>query len=238
MLGTETGRLPRLILILTLILTPLLPAATEQQDKPKTIADAYQALQAAVDAEDWQAVHDRARGLLAAADQTEPDAINSDHTYMVGMAHYWLMGLSFDAAVDSAGLSPERQESAQAMADMVFQRQSVYVISHGERFEIEDHLAPGKITVFDFYSDFCPPCLAFASMFEALAQQRSDLVLVKVDINRPGRQGIDWHSPVSNQYNLRRIPYMRIYDPAGELTADGEQAIQILINWAEQLERK
>lgn len=109
------------------------------------------------------------------------------------------------------------------------------MISHGEEFAIEDYLMPGKITVFDFTSKYCGPCQRLAPILEGLANGRADLVLVQVDINRPEVQGIDWGSPVAQQYKLRSIPYLRVYDPEGNMVADGDAARQILMQWADQL---
>jgi len=236
MLRIDTARAA--CLILALGLAALLPAAAQQTDAETALATAYQAMQAASEKEDWQAVQAQAQALLAAYPQVEEGKITPDQRYMAGMAHYWLMGLTFDVAASCPGLSDERREFAQAMADTVLQRPSIYVISHGEKFDIQDHLVPGKITVFDFYSEYCPPCLAFAPVLEGLAEGRGDLVLVKVDINRPGHRGIDWESPVARQYDLEGIPYMRIYDAEGKMTADGTQARRLLLQWSQEMQQQ
>jgi hypothetical protein len=48
--------------------------------------------------------------------------------------------------------------------------------------------------------------------------------VLKIDINRKGVKGIDWGSPLSRQYELRSIPHFRIYDAAGNLEKEGQEA--------------
>lgn len=60
------------------------------------------------------------------------------------------------------------------------------VVAHGERVELTDYLVPGKTVIFDFTSKYCPPCQLYEKPLKALQQKRPDIVVVKVDINRPG----------------------------------------------------
>lgn len=93
-------------------------------------------------------------------------------------------------------------------------------VAKGEPVKITDYLVPGKTVVFDFYSDFCGPCVQVAPALERLHKTRADVVVVKVDINRPGVRGIDWRSPVAQQYKLQSIPHFKVYGPDGKLKAE------------------
>lgn len=93
-------------------------------------------------------------------------------------------------------------------------------ISKGEPVKLADYVVPGKTTVFDFYSDYCPPCVRVAPALEKLHQTRADIVVVKVDINRPGIKVIDWESPVARQFSLQSIPHFKVYGPDGKLMAE------------------
>lgn len=101
----------------------------------------------------------------------------------------------------------------------------------GVPFDLAPHLVAGQITLVDFYSEFCPPCVRIAPALEKLAAARPDLVVRKLDINRPGVQGIDWGSPLAQQYGLNSIPHFKIYDAQGKLIAEGEAASQQLFGW-------
>jgi thiol-disulfide isomerase/thioredoxin len=94
-------------------------------------------------------------------------------------------------------------------------------VSKGAPVKLTDYLVPGKTVVFDFYSDFCPPCVRVAPALEKLHASRSDVVVVKVDINRPETKGrIDWQSPVAKQFRLNSIPHFKVYGPDGKLQAE------------------
>jgi thiol-disulfide isomerase/thioredoxin len=97
-------------------------------------------------------------------------------------------------------------------------------IAHGEKVAITDYVVSGKTTIFDFTSEYCPPCRAIAPKLDQLHKDRDDIVVVKVDINRPNHKGIDWKSPVAQQYELRSVPAFKVYGPDGKLVSEGKEA--------------
>jgi len=104
-------------------------------------------------------------------------------------------------------------------------------VSHGQEVKLADFLVPGKITVFDFYSHYCPPCMAEAPLVRKLHESRPDLAVVDVDINRPGIRGIDWESPVAKEFQLDSIPHFKVYDAQGKLMAEGDEARALVDGW-------
>jgi thiol-disulfide isomerase/thioredoxin len=104
-------------------------------------------------------------------------------------------------------------------------------ISHGQKVKLADYLVPGKTTVFDFYSEYCPTCRSIAGSMEKLHGDRGDIAVVLVNINRPGFKGIDWQSPVSRQYDLPSTPQLKVFGPDGKLVAEGKPAYQMVTGW-------
>jgi len=104
-------------------------------------------------------------------------------------------------------------------------------IAQGQEVKITDYLVPGKTTIFDFTSEFCPPCRAISPHLDELHARRDDIVVVKVDLNRPGIQGIDWQSPVAKQYNMHSIPHFKVFGPDGKLMAEGDKARSLVTGW-------
>lgn len=106
-------------------------------------------------------------------------------------------------------------------------------IAHGQKIALADYLVPGKTVVFDFTSEFCPPCRRISPFLDKLHARRADIVVVKVDINRPDVKGIDWSSPVAQQYGMRSIPHFKVYNPDGTLRAEGDAARELVVGWLE-----
>jgi thioredoxin-like negative regulator of GroEL len=97
-------------------------------------------------------------------------------------------------------------------------------IAMGQTITLADHLVPGKLTVVDFTSKYCGPCLVYNEPLAKLHAQRDDVAVVKVDINRPDVKRIDWQSPVAQQFALRSIPHFKVYGADGQLVAEGNAA--------------
>jgi hypothetical protein len=48
--------------------------------------------------------------------------------------------------------------------------------------------------------------------------------VLPIDINRKGVKGIDWLSPLAQQYKLNSVPHFQIYNADGKLTKEGQEA--------------
>src|ERR671936_385422 len=68
--------------------------------------------------------------------------------------------------------------------------QSSQVIAHGQQVNRKQHLVRGKITIIDFYADWCGPCRMITPWLEQLTKSDPNIVLRKIDI-------INWQSPVA-----------------------------------------
>jgi thiol-disulfide isomerase/thioredoxin len=93
-------------------------------------------------------------------------------------------------------------------------------VAMGETVQLSDYMEPGKTVVFDFTSKYCGPCRVYDEPLGQLHGKRDDVAVVKVDINRPDKKGIDWQSPVARQYGLYSIPHFKVYGPDGKLLAE------------------
>jgi thioredoxin 1 len=101
----------------------------------------------------------------------------------------------------------------------------------GKTLDLSPLLTKGKTNLIDFYSPFCPPCVQLAPAMEQLAESRPDLAIHKVNINRPDVKGIDWRSPLAQQYKIRQVPYFMIFSPQGKLVAQGPDAVEQVKSW-------
>lgn len=110
----------------------------------------------------------------------------------------------------------------------------------GERIEVDVCLASGKETLVEFYSDRCPPCREMERVLSDLASRRPDLAIRRLNIDRLGSAGIDFDSPLAEQYSIDAVPAFRIYDQTGKLKLEGKPAKDQVRSWyssSQQMDR-
>lgn len=217
---------------------------TGAQAQQSGFAASLQAMRAGLQANDLAGAATQARAILKLAAETEAAQLTGTDMYAIGAAHMVLGSATMQQALRAGGLDAEQQQNATELAAMFVQPGEqptatppegiVKVIGKGEEVVLEDHLVAGKTNIVDFYSDFCGPCRTLAPRLEALAKQREDLAVIKVDINRPGQAGIDWQSPTARQFSLRSIPHLRIYGPDGKLELEGRPAFERVLLWCQE----
>ncbi|MBL4624972.1 MAG: cation transporter [Flavobacteriales bacterium] len=90
----------------------------------------------------------------------------------------------------------------------------IEVIKGGNKIKFKNHLTTGKITIFDFYADWCGPCRVFSPKLEHFIKDNPNVTLRKVDI-------VDWKSDLSKQltkdYKMPALPFVLIFDENGKL---------------------
>jgi thioredoxin 1 len=104
----------------------------------------------------------------------------------------------------------------------------------GQTLDLNSLVVKGKTTLIDFYSPFCPPCVQLAPIMARLAEKRPDLAIKKANINRPGVDGIDWRSPLAQQYQIRQVPFFMIFNPQGQPVAQGREAVETVGGWLQE----
>ena len=90
----------------------------------------------------------------------------------------------------------------------------IQFISDGRAVGVENLLAPGKITIFDYFADWCGPCHLLSPKLERLLLVHEGLALRKIDIG-------DWTSDAAKQatkeFHLPGLPFVRVFGADGEL---------------------
>jgi len=97
----------------------------------------------------------------------------------------------------------------------------------GQAIDLKSLAVPGRRVLVDFYSPLCPPCVRLAPLLEHLAA-KTDWIVMKVNINRPGIKVIDWESPVVKQFKLEAVPHLVLLDRQGQTVAEGGIAMEII----------
>jgi thioredoxin 1 len=82
----------------------------------------------------------------------------------------------------------------------------------GESFELAKVLVPGKVTVIDFWAEWCHPCIHIAQALSGLAAQHDTLAVRKVEVP-------DFDEPVAVEHlkGESALPIVWIYGPDGKL---------------------
>ncbi len=189
------------------------------------------AVNAAMKQQDFATVWQRCHTIVQTASMQPAEALSGPEHYAVGLAHYYLAAEAFDKAIQIGGLAPDDAQSGQALYAQIMTPPDILVVGRGQRVDIEEHLAEGKTTIVDFYSKYCVPCLALSQLLGELAAKRPDIRVVKVDINRPGVEGIDWGSPTAQQFAIHSLPYFKIFDAQRQLSTEGEEALNLILSW-------
>lgn len=65
----------------------------------------------------------------------------------------------------------------------------------------------GKITIVDFYADWCGPCRHMGPILEKIAEENPNVVVQKVNVDK--------HPDLAREYHANAIPHMIIYDKRG-----------------------
>jgi thiol-disulfide isomerase/thioredoxin len=141
---------------------------------------------------------------------------------VIATAFVGIVGCNRAGVIDATGGAASGSTSSAGKSATVAR------IAHGERVDLKNYIVPGKTTIFDFTSEYCPPCRAIAPSMHKLHADRADVVVVEVDLNRPGHKGIDWHSPVAEQYGMQSIPHFKVFGPDGKLKAEGDEAYPLV----------
>ena len=144
----------------------------------------------------------------------EPDGIvlktksGISKVYFVELPKDVQEGFHYNAAI--ASVYSAQQAANQSMLAAARRGEAIEVISHGAPVDINQHLVLGDVTVIDFYADWCGPCKQLSPNLEQMARSDPEIALRKIDI-------VNWKTTVAQQFNVRSIPQVNVYDRSGRL---------------------
>jgi len=106
-----------------------------------------------------------------------------------------------------AGFSPLAPEVVKTLDIITFDGKS--------KVDIVKALAPGKVTVVDFYADWCGPCHVLETRLQRYMLAHPTVALRRIDIGKWNNAG----ARQATQFGAEALPYVRVYDGKGRLVA-------------------
>jgi thiol-disulfide isomerase/thioredoxin len=90
----------------------------------------------------------------------------------------------------------------------------VEIAKAGEAVDLQAHLAPGKVTVFDYYAVWCKPCREIDAHMKQVLAAQPDVALRKLDV-------VDWDSDLAKAHlsGVEGLPYLVVYGSDGRRVA-------------------
>lgn len=164
--------------------------------------------------------------------------------YQMAMGNVYYMGQwmsrqdaldAYAKAVQDKQLTEQRismGKSAKAVREqqIAISKTPFYVFKrNGDAIHLSELLAPGKVTVVDFYADWCGPCKTIEPYLRSLAND-PEVAVRKVDI-------VGWGSPVARQWGLESIPNMRVYDKQGKQVGEPTHDIREIYKYIRRAKR-
>ena len=134
---------------------------------------------------------------------------------------------SSDAVAKGAYARAAADDAARAKAAEL-QKERIRIVSDGgQEVDLPSLMAPGKITIVDFYAEWCGPCRRISPQLEQLAKTDPDVTLLKIDI-------VNWNTPVIRQFGIQSVPNMRVFDRTGKQLGDATHDVRLMMQRVEQ----
>ena len=166
---------------------------------------------------EWRVQFDRKSHVLK-IEKDQPVRLSKLDPHFVATANAVAKGANERAAAEDAA----RVKAA------ALQEQRIKIVSNGGRqVDLPALMAPGKITIVDFYAEWCGPCRKISPQLEQLTKDDPDVVLLKIDI-------VNWGTPVTHQFGIESVPNVRVFGRTGAQLGDVTSDVGLVMKLVEQ----
>ncbi len=99
-------------------------------------------------------------------------------------------------------------------------------IIHGNENNFNEDIKKGKVLV-DFYATWCGPCRMLGPVLEDLATDRSEIKIIKIDI--------DENRELAKKYGIMSVPTLMLFNDGVNIsTKNGFMPKELLVEWLDQ----
>ena len=83
----------------------------------------------------------------------------------------------------------------------------------GARIDLKTVVVSGKITVLDYWAEWCSPCHLLDARLQHLVKANPDVAVRRVNV---GKWDNDAAAQATREFRLEALPYVRVYDAKGK----------------------
>jgi copper chaperone CopZ/thiol-disulfide isomerase/thioredoxin len=120
-------------------------------------------------------------------------------------------------AIDAIGYEAvfpgETKKDLQPLPDEVAQRLDIVSYDGKQKIDVKGVLAPGKVTILDYWAEWCSPCKFQDARLQHLVMANPKVAVRRVDVGK-------WDNAAARQatadFRLAALPYARVYDSSGK----------------------
>jgi copper chaperone CopZ len=109
----------------------------------------------------------------------------------------------------------EQRKEIEALPDEIVKTLDIIEYNDGRRVDVASLMAAGKITIVDFYGEWCGPCRVLETRLQHLMRGKKNLALRRVDI---GKWDNEAAKQATREFHAEALPYIRVYDANGKFT--------------------
>jgi copper chaperone CopZ/thiol-disulfide isomerase/thioredoxin len=124
-------------------------------------------------------------------------------------------------AIDAIGYDAvfpgETRKEFAALPEDVVRKLDIVSFDGAKKIELETIAVPGKITVVDYWAEWCSPCHFLEKRLHHLMNESPNMALRRVNVGK-------WDNAAAKQataeFRLEALPYVRVYDARGKFVDD------------------
>ena len=124
-------------------------------------------------------------------------------------------------AVDAIGydavLPGETRREFAVLPEEVVRKLDIVSFDGAKKVDLQTIAAPGKITIVDYWAEWCSPCHFLEKRLQHLLNENPNMALRRVNVGK-------WDNVAAKQataeFRLEALPYVRVYDARGKFVDD------------------